>query len=237
MRVHNRRRVRGMSLLEIMVVSAAVAGMAAMAGTSVADQVRRTRAVEAAKNTLHPHTIARDRAVAARTCTETVVVPKLGDAFAPPPGFPASAQQAAPRVAVIEWSACDLSATVVRVDFFDLDGDVTIAPYNTIDGRVVFSADGGLTSDRPATGASGVALPVCGTGSGNNGKGRETFGTDDSGGFNRGSGSSSGSSSQTCRPPPPLPPPPADVDFSATTFFGENVDYRIYARVGATEQI
>lgn len=233
MRTHNRRRVRGMSLVEIMVVTAAVAAMAAMAGSSVADQVQRTRAVEAAKNTLHPHTIARDRAVAARTCTETVVVPKLGDAFSPPPGFPDSAQQAAPRVAVIEWSACDVSATVVRVDFFDLDGDVTIAPYSSIDGRVVFSADGGLTSDRPVTGASGVALRICGTGSGNNGKGSETFGTDDSGDFNGGSGSSS----QTCKPPPPLPPPPADVDFTATTFFGESVDYRIYARVGATEQI
>lgn len=235
MRTHNRRRVRGMSLLEIMVVTAAVAGMAAMAGTSVADQVRRARAVEAAKNTLHPHTIARDRAVAARTCTETVVVPKLGDAFSPPPGFPASAQQAAPRVAVIEWSACDVSATVVRVDFFDLDGDVTIAPYNSIDGRVVFSADGGLTSDRPVTGASGVSAARCGT-SGRGGP-RGTFGTDDGDGAERRGDGSSGSSSQTCSPPPPLPPPPADVDFSATTFFGECVDYRISGRVGATEQI
>ena len=224
MRTHNRRRVRGMSLLEIMVVSAAVAGMAAMAGTSVADQVRRTRAVEAAKNTLHPHTIARDRAVAARTCTETVVVPKLGDVFSPPPGFPVDAQQAAPRVAVIEWSACDVSATVVRVDFFDLDGDVTIAPYNSIDARVVFSPDGGLTSDRPATVPSGVAAR-CGSSGGS--KGGSTSET---------SRTSSGSSS-SCSPPPPMPVPPTDVVFTATTFDGKAIDYRIYARVGATEQI
>jgi hypothetical protein len=215
-----------MSLLEIMVVSAAVAGMAAMAGTSVADQVRRTRAVEAAKNTLQPHSIARDRAVAARTCTETVIVPRLGDAFSPPAGFPASAQQAEPRVAVIEWSDCGEGATIVRVDFFNLDGDVTIAPYSSADARVVFSADGGLTNDRPGT-VSGVVLPpTCGT------NGGETRGdTIDDG--RRGSGGSG----ETCRPPPPLPPPPADVLFTATTFFGESVDYRIYARVGATEQL
>ena len=224
MRTHNRRRVRGMSLLEIMVVTAVVAGMAAMAGTSVADQVRQARAVEAAKNTLHPHAVARDRAVAARACTETVIVPKLGDTFSPPTGFPASAQQATPRIAVIEWSECGPNATVVRVDFFDLDGDVSITPYNSEDARVVFSPDGGLTSDRPATVSSGVAARCSSSGRSSGGSTSET------------SRRSSGSSS-TCSPPPPMPVPPTDVVFTATTFDGKAIDYRIYARVGATEQI
>ncbi len=217
-----KRPLRGMTLLEIMVVTAAVAGMAAMAGTSVADQVRRVRSVEAAKNTLHPHTVTRDRAVGARTCTETLIVPRIGDLFVPPAGFPVGSQRENPRVAAVEWSACGETAVIVRVDFFDLDGDVTIAPYNTVDGRLVFSPEGALTNDRPGTFTGIVLPPTCGTGSG---KGTGT-----------GTGTKPGPG-DVCVPPPPLPPPPADVLFTATTFFGEAVDYRIYARVGATEQL
>lgn len=223
MRVQKRQPLRGMTLLEIMVVTAAVAGMAAMAGTSVADQVRRVRSMEAAKNTLHPHTVTRDRAVGARTCTETLIVPRIGDLFVPPLGFPVGSQRENPRVAAVEWSACGETAVIVHVDFFDLDGDVTIAPYNTLDGRLIFSPDGGLTNDRPGN-VGGVIIqpPVCGAGGG--------------GGLS-GHGGGGGGGGGVCLPPPPPPPPPSDVDFTATTFFGEAVDYRIYARVGATEQL
>jgi prepilin-type N-terminal cleavage/methylation domain-containing protein len=226
--------LRGMTLLEIMVVTAAVAGMAAMAGTSVADQVRRVRAVEAAKNTLHPHTVTRDRAVGARTCTETLIVPRIGDLFTSPVGFPAASQREYPRVAVIEWTACGEAAVIARVDFIDLDGDVTIAPYNTVDGRVVFSPDGGLTNVRPGNLGGTIILPEdpCRPSGGGGGGAVASEGEGEGEGGGRGGGAGG-----VCLPPPPPPPPPSDVEFTATTFFGEAVDYVIYARVGATEQL
>jgi hypothetical protein len=222
-----------MTLLEIMVVGAIGATVAAATTVNIVEQVRRTKATDAARGAIHPHTIARDRAVAARLCTETIMVPPLGQPFAPPvengpPQFPAAAQRSVPRIAVIEWNRCNELAAIVRVDFFDLDGDITLAPYNSLDGRAVFGPDGGLTSDRPGTGAS-ITLPNCHPppppGPGNPAA--------------EGEGEGGGKGGETCEPPPPVASagPPPDILFSATTYFGAAENYRIYARVGATENL
>ena len=236
-----------MTLLEVMVVGAIGATVAAATTVNIVEQVRRVKAVDAARGALHPHTVARDRAVASRLCTETIMVPSIGQPFMPPAEnpperFPADAQRASPRLAVLEWSDCTGSASLLRVDFFDLEGDITLAPYNSIDGRAVFGPDGGLTDERPgAAGSSFTALArvVCrtppipevllegiaeGEGEGAEGEGE--------GGRGRGA-------EDSCEAEPPVAEqaPPEDVDFSATTYFGTNENYRIYARVGATEHL
>jgi type II secretory pathway pseudopilin PulG len=239
------RTVRGITLLEVMVVTAASVAVATAAGVSVADQVRRARATEGVRNVYHPHVVARDSAVGARTCTETLVIPPLG-AGAPvlPDGVTAAQvpQNNGTRIAVIEWSDCGDTATVSRVSLFDIDGDITLSPYSSTDGRVVFSPQGGLTNERPgtigrhppstATPGGGVIVgdfSKCtpgGGGDGNSGVAMEGEGEDPRG-------------SPLCSPPGPLGEegPPPDVSFAATAFFGKHVDYRIYARVGATEAL
>jgi prepilin-type N-terminal cleavage/methylation domain-containing protein len=235
------RRRRGMTLLEIMVVGAIGATVAAATTVNIVEQIRRTKATDAARGAIHPHTIARDRAVAARLCTETIMVPALGQPFTPPPEsgppqFPANAQRGVPRIAVMEWSSCSAKAVITRVDFFDLDGDITLAPYDSIDGRAVFGFTGGLTKERPGPEVAFIAppqnIPSCqppppapppGSGIAEG----------------EGEGEPDPKGESTCKPPPPVADtgPPPDITFAATTYFGVAENYRIYARVGATEHL
>lgn len=228
------RRHRAMTLIEVMLVGAIGATVAAATAVNIVEQVRRTRATDAARGAIHPHTIARDRAVAARLCTETIMVPPVGQPFTPPlesgsAQFPAAAQRSVPRIAVIEWSRCDELAAIVRVDFFELDGDITLAPYDSDDGRAVFGPDGGLTSDRPGTAAS-ITPTNCQPPPPPPGPGDPAA---------EGEGEGAPKGGDTCEPPPPVANtgPPPDILFSATTYFGQAEDFRIYARVGATEHL
>jgi type II secretory pathway pseudopilin PulG len=222
---------RGMTLMELMVVGAIGVTVAAATMVNIVEQVRRTRAVDAARSAIHPHTVARDRAVASRLCTETILIPRLGQPFTPPAEngpsrFPADAQRSIPRIAVVEWSDCNNGAVITRVDFFDLDGEITLAPYDSADERAVFGPEGGLTSDRPGP-VSGFA-PA----------GERTMGCQPPRGPG-GEGAAEGEGEGECRPPPSKSQegPPTDITFSATTYFGQSETYRIYARVGATEHL
>ncbi len=210
---------RGMTLLEVAVVTTMGVALAAAGGSTLAETARRSRATDAAANTLLPHTIARDRAVAARTCVEPVLVPSLTSTVAIPANLPLQIQNgrgATPRVAVIEWSACGVAATATRIDFYELDGQVEFTRYSG-DGRLVFSPDGSITADRPASAGTGVTFRCGST------KGRVP-------------GAPVGPP-PVCRPPPPPSQPPADVTFAATTYFGAARTYRVYARIGATEAL
>ena len=215
------RVLRGVTLVEIMAV-VAVAGTVAAFGTgALVEQVRRNKAINASNNALFPHTIARDRAVAARNCVETILVPPIGSAFAPPGTIPAPAvpaQARFPQVAVIQYDGCGDPVNVVRIDLYPLEGEVTFTAYDSPDARLVYGPDGGLTSDRPGV-AAGVA--VCGAGAGGDGI--------------TGGGGRPGDGTGTCLPPPSAPPPPDDVNFAAHPYFAANGDYRVYARVGGTE--
>lgn len=218
-----RTSARAMTLIEVMTVAAVGAVIAAATTVNVVEQVRRVRATDASKQALHPHLVGRDRAVAARTCTETMLVPPIGQPFTPPvengpPQFPAAAQRNVSRVAVIEWSACGDTALISRVEFFDLDGDITFTPYDSADGRAVFGPDGGLTTQRPpAAAGGGVCLPGGGGGGGD--------------GSPKPPGGGGGG---VCMPPGP-PAPPPDILFAATTYFGAAENYRISARAGASQ--
>ncbi len=223
-------RVRGMTLLEIMVTMSAVAVIATAGATSLVEQVKRVRATDAANAALYPHTVARDRAVARRSCTETVLVPALPDAFITDiAAFPAGAQRSVPRIAVLEWDGCDETANLVNVKFFDLDGDITLQPYSSDDGRAVFGIRGGLTAERPGATSGfidpdGKDIPQCSAG------GSKPSG----GGISEGEGEGEGPP-PACAPPGPLSETPVDITFAATTYFGANVPYTIFARAGATE--
>jgi len=226
-----------MTLIEVMAVVAVGAVIAAATTVNVVEQVRRVRAVDASRQALHPHLVARDRAAAARTCSETMLVPPIGQPFTPPvengpPRFPAAAQTRIPRIAIIEWSACDDTALISRVEFFDLDGDITFAPYNSADGRAVFGPDGGLTSARPpAAAGGGVCLPG-GGGGGGGGAPKPPAGGGGGGAPKPPAGGGGGGA--VCLPPAP-PAPPPDILFSATTYFGGVENYRISARAGTSQ--
>lgn len=228
-------RPRGMTLLEIMVVTAVGVVVATAASVSVADQVKRARALDAAKSALHPHMVARDRAVARRSCVETVLIPPRGVAFARPNDglsgsscppatpcvpFPDDAQRDTPRVAVVEWDTCEAGAFMTGVTFYDLDGDITVTPYDSPDGRAVFGPDGGLTALRPRAAAKGVIIPC---------QPAPTSGAVAV------AAAPPAASTLPCTPPgPPVPPP--DIHFSATTYFGDAEQYRIGARGGSGQQ-
>lgn len=220
------RPLRGMTLLEVSIVTAVGLAVAAAGGSTLAETARRSRATDAANNTLLPHTVSRDRAVAARTCTETVLVPALSQTLAMNTDLPAvvlSARQEKPRIASIQWSACGPDAVVTKVDFYDLDGQIDFTPYSSDDGRLVFGIDGGLTAERPGMPpASGVT--VCSAGKA----------SDDgsAGGGGKGDGDGGGA---VCKPPAPQKQPSADVTFAATTYFGVARSYTVYSRLGATE--
>jgi prepilin-type N-terminal cleavage/methylation domain-containing protein len=222
---------RGMTLLELMVTMSAVAVVATAGAASLAEQVKRARATDAANSALYPHTVSRDRSVAARTCTETVLVPALPDFFFTDiSDFPPNSQRAVPRVAVIEWSDCELTATIARIQFFDLDGDITLQPYDSDDGRLVFGIRGGLTAERPGASSGailrrGAPCGAAGGGSVAEGEGEEGEGED----------GREGESEESCEAPLAFIPVVADVNFEATTFFGRSVHYTVFARAGATE--
>jgi hypothetical protein len=224
-----------MTLLEVTVATVMGVTVAAAATVSIADQVRRARAVDAAKAALHPHTVARDRALALRSCVETVLVPPLGATFTPPSdglsdgevcppptpcaAFPSEAQRSTPRVAVVEWTSCEDDAFMTAVSFFDLDGDITVTPYDSEDERAVFGPDGGLTDARPRRVSTIIVTPC--------------FPLP---GFDRGvpPRPDGGAGTGSCRPPkPPVAAP--DISFTATTYFGAAEAYRIAARAGASQ--
>ena len=225
-----------MTLLEVTVATAMGVTVAAAATVSIADQVKRARAVDAAKAALHPHMVARDRALALRSCVETVLVPPRGVSFTPPSdglsgggvcppptpcaAFPSEAQRSTPRVAVVEWTSCEDNAFMNAVSFFDLDGDVTVTPYDSEDERAVFGPDGGLSHARPRRVLSSIVIPCLP---------RPQIGAGASGGA-----VSTSPSGSTCRPPPP-PAFPPDISFTATTYFGAAEAYRIAARAGASQ--
>jgi type II secretory pathway pseudopilin PulG len=218
--MHRTGRLRGISLLEVMMVSAVAVGLAAAGGSTLVEQARRSRAVEAANNALLPHTVARDRAVSARTCTETVLVPPLPEAFTPAADLPAvltGAQKPTPQIAMITWSACTATAVPANVEFFDLGGPVSFTHYSTTDERLVFDKDGALTATRPGKPDGGIV--VCGAAGG---------------GFRR-PGGGGGDGTDECKIQPPPGPPPDDVTFEATTYFGDAYSFKVYARLGSTE--
>jgi hypothetical protein len=226
-----------MTLLEVTVATAMGVTVAAAATVSIADQVKRARAVDAAKAALQPHTVARDRALALRSCVETVGVPPLGASFTPPSDgisdggtctsstpcvtFPSDAQRNTPRVAVIEWSSCEDDAFMSAVTFFDLDGDITVTPYDSEDGRAVFGPEGGLTTERPRGSVATIVTP-CGP--------PPQFG----GGVALADAGRGDPGATSCKPPSP-PGAPPDISFTATTYFGAAEAYRIAARAGATQ--
>ncbi|MBM4280717.1 MAG: hypothetical protein FJ137_08135 [Deltaproteobacteria bacterium] len=219
--------MRAVSLVEVLVVTAMV-GVVSAAGLSVlSEQVRRRRATDAAAHALQPHQVARDRAVGARTCSETFLVPPAGRPLALPAGVPPIVQRKNPMVAVVQWAKCGFSNSVIRVDLFELEGDIQLSTYqNATSGRLVFAEDGSITTQLPdldrAPTNGGVCLPG-GAGS------SITSTTGDSG-----SASGSGGS---CTPPLPPSAPAPDVTFSATTYFGEVRGFRVYSRVGSIEPL
>lgn len=223
----SRRRpplLRAMTLVEVMVVGAIAASLAAAGGSTLVEQVRRSRAVEGARNALLPHAVARDRAVAARTCVESVLLPPTSQAFfvlnSDLPAEVLSGQTDKARVAVVQWSRCDAEATVVKVDFYDLEGQVEFDAYSSADGRMVFGIDGGLTMDRPAA-ASGASLPPrCVP---------PKQGSSRSGG---GPGPA-----PVCMPAARMGLPAPDVSFSARTYFGEVHGFKTFSRIGTTEAV
>lgn len=222
--MHRPVRLRGISLLEVMMVSAIALTIAAVGGSTLVEQARRARSVEAANNALLPHTVARDRAVSARTCTETVLVPPLPEAFTPDADLPAvvtSSQKATPQVAMITWDSCAASAVAANVEFFDLGGPVSFTNYSTTDARLVFDQDGALTATRPGKPDSGVS--ICGAGGGGVKPGKG------------GGGGAGGGADPSCQIRPPPGPPPPDATFAATTYFGDGYPFKVYARLGSTE--
>ena len=227
---------RGATLIEVVVVTAMVGVVAAAALGGLNEQARRQRSIDAARHALQPHQIARDRAVGARTCTETFLIPAKSTlpvsapASAPtlPAGVPPITQRKNPMIAVVQWAKCGFDNSVVRVDLFELEGEVAFSTYvGATDGRLVFAEDGAVTSQLPSTSPPPPTSSVCLTGHGDFGTGGTTSGGSTSGGH--------GSSGGTCTAPPPPAAPPSDVTFTATTFFGESHGYHVYARVGATE--
>ena len=142
-------------------------------------------------------------------------------AIAPWPPAPVwNGQTDKARVAVIQWSRCDAEATVVKVDFYDLEGQVEFDAYSSADGRMVFGIDGGLTMDRPAA-ASGASLPPrCVP---------PKQGSSRSGG---GPGPA-----PVCMPAARMGLPAPDVSFSARTYFGEVHGFKTFSRIGTTEAV
>ncbi len=210
-----------------MVVTAMIGVVAAAAGNSISNQARRQRAVDAARHALQPHLIARDRAVGARTCSETLLIPALGRGAMPtlPLGVPPIAQRKNPMVAVVQWARCGFSNSVVRVDLVELEGEVDFSIYNgATDGRLVFAEDGAITSVLPTTAGAPPSGATCSP--------RSSDGSDPNRGVSDPARPPPGG---RCEAPPPPPPPPPDVTFTVTTFFGETHDYHVFARVGATE--
>jgi hypothetical protein len=225
---------RGATLIEVVVVTAMVGVVVAAGMGAISDQARRQRATDAARHALQPHQIARDRAVGARTCSETFLFPALGRGSPPslPTGVPAIAQRKNPMIAVVQWAKCGFDNSVVRVDLVELEGDVTFSTYvGANGGRLVFAEDGAITSLLPSTSAAPSATLVCLTGRPDVGTGTGGL----TGGSSGGSTSGHGGTGGTCTAPPPPPPPPSDVTFTVTTFFGTTENYRVFARVGATE--
>jgi hypothetical protein len=214
-----------------MVVTAMI-GVVSAAGVSVlSEQARRRRAIDAARHALQPHHVARDRAVGARTCSETFLVPPIGGPLTLPTGVPPIEQRKNPMVAVVQWAKCGFDNRVSRVDLFELEGDITWSDYNgATSGRLVFAEDGAITSTLPSTGPPPSSGTVCLSGSGRTSPVSPTGPSP--GGL---SGSASGGRGESCVPPDPPPAPAPDVTFTATTFFGETHTFRVYSRVGATD--
>jgi len=225
------RPLRGMTLLEVSVVTAMGIALAAAGGSTLAEQARRARATDAANNSMLPHTVSRDRAVAARTCVESVLVPSLSQTMTMNADLPAAVlagRRTNPRIAVIQWSDCGPDATVGSVDFYDLDGQVAFTAYSG-DGRLVFGIDGGLTEDRPGIPPAGGTVTVCGKGGSGTGK--------SGGSAPPKAPDGSGGGGGTCKPPGPAKQPSPDVTFAATTYFGDARTYKVYARLGSTEAV
>ena len=106
---------------------------------------------------------------------------------------------------------------LVRLDLYPLEGEIAFTDYDSVDGRLVFGPDGGLTDERPGVGSGFV---LCGSGGGG-GKGSGGGGPVDP--------------TAVCKPPAPSKPPPNDVNFAADPYFAPTGSYRVYGRVGGTE--
>lgn len=235
--MRRRRPVRGMTLIEVSIVAAIGLALTAAGGATLVGQARRSRAIEGANNALLPHGVARDRAVAARSCVESVLLPPLRQAgvtlSADLPPEVRSGRREHPRVAIIQWTACDETATVTKVDFYDLEGEISFSGYSSTDGRMVFSPTGALTDERPGSapvgGGSLETCPIPGATGGRTGTGSRSTPDDGAGGGGR------GGDGGTCKPPPRIKPPVDDITFTATTFDGQVRSFRTWSRLGATE--